>query len=124
LVQERSCRRDHRSLQRREVDQPSARARRRRAVSELLDACGATESRRAAHHAGIQCHSGAAGFLGLPDQLQQLMPRRQTMAIEQTSLEAHALAVESRTQRGRWHSTALACASMMASGFAGLAYQI
>lgn len=46
------------------------------------------------------------------------------MAIEQTSLEAHALAVESRTQRGRWHSTALACASMMASGFAGLAYQI
>ena len=88
---------DHRALQRGQVDQPRARARRRGAVPELPDARRADQSRRAAHHAGVQRHSDAPRFLGLPHFVQRLNDAACVL----------------------WASLLMA-----ASGFAGLGYQI
>ena len=66
LVQERSRRRDDRALQRGQVDQPAARARRRGAVPELPDARRADRIPASGASAGVQRHSDAARFLGLP----------------------------------------------------------
>lgn len=63
-LQERSQPHDARPLQRRQVGQPRAAARRPRAVPQLPHACGAAQSRRAAHHHGVQCHFGPAGLRG------------------------------------------------------------
>ncbi len=60
---------DARRVQRRQVDQPRARARRPGAVPELPDARRAAEPGRAAHHAVVQRHPGAARFLGLRRQV-------------------------------------------------------
>ena len=63
---------DHGTVQRRQVDQPAARARRRRAVPELPDARGAAEPRRAAHHHVVQRDSDPPRLLGLQDLVQRL----------------------------------------------------
>ena len=88
-------------VQRRQVDQHAARARRRRAVPELPHARGAAESRRAAHHAGVQRDSDAASIRGATRSPSAAEPRRS---------DAASLASRSRL--------------MVASGFAGLGYQI
>src|SRR5262245_10958030 len=77
------------------MDQPSARARRHGAFSELHDARRAAQPRRSPRHALVQRHSFAAQLLGL---------RRQ---------------VQLSGARGRAPSLLMA-----ASGFAGLGYQI
>ena len=59
-------------IQRRQVDQHAAAARRRGVLPELSAARGAAEPGRAAHHARVQCDSDAPRFVGLRDRVQWL----------------------------------------------------
>src|SRR4051812_13969170 len=82
------------------MDKSRAGARRSGAFPELFAACGAPEPRRAPHHAVLQCHPSAAEFLGVRDQVRRLN--------------------NARNRLRHWPALLL----MMASGFAGLGYQI
>src|SRR5262245_16998543 len=96
------------------MDQPRARARRPRAVSELPDARGAAESGRAPDHHVLQRDSGRLELLGLPDCVQRLMARTVPVYIE----AATPVSQPDETSRR------LALGLMVASGFAALGYQI
>ena len=88
-------------VQRRQVDQPGARARRPGAVPQLPHARRAAQPGRAPHHAVVQRHPDAARFMGLRRQVRAELARPALRPPVGASLLL-----------------------MVASGFAGLGYQI
>src|SRR5262249_22600324 len=109
-----------RTVQRRQVDQPFARSRRCRAVSELPHARRTCESRRTPDHDVVQRDSNRPRFLGLRDLVQRLGPGSSVrQGLGPATVAGVPVAPQSQVARVR-----AALGLMVASGFAGLGYQI